>query len=37
MKCCEIANRVAAKVVSLENSKLEKEYFNKGDLLLCQH
>lgn len=35
-KCCEIANQVAAKVVSLESSKFEKEYFNKGDFI-CQH
>lgn len=35
-KCCKIANQVAAKVVSLESSKFEKEYFNKGDFL-CQH
>lgn len=32
-KCCEIANHIAAKVVSLESSKFEKEYFNKGDFI----
>lgn len=30
---CEIANCIAAKVVSLESSKFEKEYFNKGDFI----
>ncbi|WP_317326933.1 PfkB family carbohydrate kinase [Turicibacter sanguinis] len=35
-QCCEIANKVAAKVVSLQSSKFEEEYFNKGDFL-CQH
>lgn len=33
LKSCEIANRIAAKVVSLESSKFEKEYFNKGDFI----
>lgn len=29
LTCCKTANKVAAKVVSLAGSKLEKEYFNK--------
>lgn len=36
-KSCELANRIAAKVVSLESSKLDKEHFNKEEYLSCLH